>query len=83
MMIRSHFQKLLRKYMSRVQLLTETDLPIQVIAEQIGYEDPLNFSKAFKKVYEQSPTAYRKKVQEQIEDEKRITGEGEVTANGK
>ena len=71
------------RFRNGVRLLTETDLPIQVIAEQIGYEDPLNFSKAFKKVYEQSPTAYRKKVQEHIEGENRITGEGKVTANGK
>ena len=65
-----------------VRLLAETDLPIQTIAEQIGYEDPLAFSKAFKKVYEQSPTAYRKQVQDHTNDANPTFNDKEVTSNG-
>ena len=44
-------------------LLTDTDLPVQKIAEQIGYDDPLAFSKSFKKIYRISPTEYREEHQ--------------------
>jgi AraC family transcriptional regulator of arabinose operon len=70
------------RFRNGVRLLAETDLPIQMIAEQIGYEDPLNFSKAFKKVYQQSPTAYRKQVQEHTNEENQIVRIGDVTENG-
>lgn len=40
-------------------LLKETDLSIQQIAHEVGYEDPLQFSKIFKKYYGQSPKCYR------------------------
>lgn len=42
-----------------VRLLEETDLPVQVIAEKVGYDDPLYFSKLFKKTYRVSPRAFR------------------------
>lgn len=41
------------------QQLAETDLPVQAIAAQVGYEDPLAFSRMFKNAYGVSPTAYR------------------------
>ena len=41
------------------RLLTETDLSIQQIAEQTGYDDYMAFSKAFRKKFGISPTAYR------------------------
>lgn len=41
------------------RLLVSTDLSIQDIAAQIGYDDPLNFSKMFKNTYGISPTEYR------------------------
>ena len=47
------------RFKNGCRLLTETDYPVQRIAEQVGYEDPLAFSKAFKKIYKMSPTAYR------------------------
>ena len=47
------------RFKNGCRLLTETDYPVQKIAEQIGYDDPLAFSKAFKKVYKMSPTEYR------------------------
>ena len=70
------------RFRNGVRLLTETDLPIQVVAEQIGYEDPLAFSKAFKKVYEQSPTAFRRQVQEQAGNENKTDRYEEVKTDG-
>jgi AraC family transcriptional regulator of arabinose operon len=43
------------------RLLLETDLPVHVIAEKVGYDDPLYFSKLFRKTYRVSPRAYREK----------------------
>lgn len=40
-------------------LLKTTDLPVSAIAVQVGYDDPLAFSKSFKKFYEVSPKAFR------------------------
>ena len=48
------------RFKNGCRLLTETDYPVQKIAEQVGYDDPLAFSKAFKKTYKISPTEYRK-----------------------
>ena len=41
-------------------LLEETDLKIRQVAEKCGYEDPLYFAQAFKKVTGTTPSAYRK-----------------------
>lgn len=43
------------------KLLRETDNPIQEISRQVGYDNPLTFSKTFKKYYGLSPRAYREK----------------------
>lgn len=42
------------------ELLTLTELSINQIAESCGYQDPLVFSKAFKRIKKKTPTAYRK-----------------------
>ena len=42
------------------QLLVITDLPVEGIAQSCGYEDPLVFSKAFKKRMGMTPVRYRK-----------------------
>jgi len=42
------------------QLLGETNLPVTTIAHSVGYEDPLYFSKAFKKNTGRAPSDYRK-----------------------
>ncbi len=39
-------------------LLTQSDLSVAAIGRSVGFEDNLNFSKAFKKVTGLSPTAY-------------------------
>lgn len=43
------------------QLLLTSNKPIQDIAVQIGYENPLSFSRIFKNAYGISPTEYRQK----------------------
>lgn len=46
------------------ELLITTDFPINVIAPNVGYENPLTFSKMFKRKYGLSPENYRKKNRE-------------------
>lgn len=51
---------LIRLRMSRAkQFLSNTDLPISVIAAKVGYEDIYYFSNAFHKACGCSPTVYR------------------------
>ncbi len=45
------------------KLLKMTDLPIQKVAERIGYSNPLTFSKVFKNAYGLSPKNYRLQMQ--------------------
>jgi len=40
-------------------LLKNTSLPVSTIAQQVGYEDPLTFSRSFSKKFDLSPRAYR------------------------
>lgn len=47
------------RFRNSCRLLLETDMPIQQIAEQVGYDDTAAFSKAFKKTYRVSPSEYR------------------------
>lgn len=42
------------------RLLVTTDHPVSLISGSLGFEDPLAFSKLFKKKYTISPTDYRK-----------------------
>ena len=70
---RTYFTELFRKrmmqspqeYLMKVrmergcELLRTTELPIQMIAASIGYENPLTFSKMFKMRYGISPSLYR------------------------
>lgn len=46
------------------RLLCATKLSIQEVAEQIGYDNPLTFSKIFKNTFGLSPKHYRNKAQE-------------------
>lgn len=45
-------------------LLRSTSLPVNLVADSVGYEDQLAFSKAFKQYYGLSPRDYRKGGQE-------------------
>lgn len=42
-------------------LITKTNLSIKEVSDRIGYKNPHDFSKMFKKVYGVSPTSYREK----------------------
>lgn len=44
-----------------LELITETNLSIAAIAEEIGYENPSYFHKIFKKNYKETPLQFRKK----------------------
>ncbi len=71
---RTYFASLFRKkmYMSpqeylmkirmerSCELLTKTTLPVRIIAGSVGYENPLTFSKIFKRKYGIGPKEYRK-----------------------
>lgn len=41
------------------RLLAETDLPVQRIAERVGYRDALYFSRLFRRKFGKSPSQYR------------------------
>jgi AraC-like DNA-binding protein len=41
-------------------LLEQTAFSVSEIAQQLGYDDALYFSRVFRKVYQQAPSAYRK-----------------------
>ena len=43
-------------------LLLNTRTSVADIANLVGYENPESFIRVFQKVYQMSPTAYRKKV---------------------
>ena len=40
-------------------LLDTTDLPVKAIAAELGFDDPLYFSRSFRRVHECSPAQYR------------------------
>ncbi|ROM55150.1 hypothetical protein BK648_06530 [Pseudomonas poae] len=44
-----------------VQLLTETDRPLEAVATAIGYQDAFSFSKVFKRSVGLSPKAFRQR----------------------
>lgn len=55
-----------QKYLTQLRmekakaLLTHTDLPIRLVAEQVGYNDLSAFSRRFSNYFGQSPTAFSK-----------------------
>lgn len=51
------------------QLLSTTNMSIQDIAAQIGYDNPLTFSKMFKNTYGKSPLHYRQDICSESTDE--------------
>lgn len=71
----SHYSELVRRstgyapkeYWTRLrmhraaQLLDTSDLPIRTIALEVGFADPLHFSRAFRHINEQSPKRYRER----------------------
>lgn len=49
------------KLKKAARLLVTTQLPVSMICNSLGFEDPLAFSRTFKKAYALSPTDYRNK----------------------
>jgi AraC-like DNA-binding protein len=54
-----------KEYLTRLrmhraaQLLDTSELPIKAIARQVGFHDPLHFSRVFRRINERSPRAFR------------------------
>jgi transcriptional regulator GlxA family with amidase domain len=44
-----------------VQLLSETDRPLDAVATAVGYQDAFSFSKVFKRTVGLSPKAFRQR----------------------
>ena len=55
---------------SRQLLRERPELSVEQVSASVGLPDALYFSRQFKRFYKQSPTAYRKQVQEQPGDKK-------------
>jgi AraC-like DNA-binding protein len=59
----SPYAYLVRQRLRRAQdLLFASDLPVQAVAEAVGYRDPFHFSRSFKQTFGVSPRAYRIRV---------------------
>lgn len=56
-----------KEYLTRTRMaharefLVSTEMPINIVAQSVGYKDALWFSKMFKKLYTGTPTEYRQK----------------------
>jgi AraC family transcriptional activator of pobA len=48
-----------RVMLEAARLLRFTDLSVGEVAHRVGYDDPLYFSRAFKRRHDQPPQAYR------------------------
>ena len=55
-----NYLTMLRLENARTLLLEQKELPLRVIAEQVGYSDEFYFSRSFKKYYGVSPSRIRK-----------------------
>lgn len=56
------FSQLLKKlrFEKALSMLQNTNMSIQAVSEQVGYGNPENFMRAFKKTFHMTPTEYRK-----------------------
>ncbi|MFS0727086.1 helix-turn-helix domain-containing protein [Paenibacillus sp. 1P07SE] len=63
-----HFLLKLRLDKARQLLRGSQELTIEQIAASVGFHDPLYFSKQFRRLYEQSPTAYREAMRQAQDD---------------
>jgi transcriptional regulator GlxA family with amidase domain len=52
-------EHLTRIRMTRAAEMLESPLPIRDIAQRVGYRQPAQFAKAFRRVYGVTPSAYR------------------------
>ena len=63
-------------------LLENTEYNIGEIAEIVGYDNPLYFSRVFKKEYGVSPAQYRKNLEESTEKWERFLYQKDAAASG-
>ena len=61
-----------RKMEHACQLLRETAYPIKIISYSVGYNDPLHFSREFRKEISVAPTEYRRIAMEECQAKKGI-----------
>lgn len=71
------FSSMLQKirFQNAGELLSNSDLPVSEVAQEIGYENMENFFRAFKKYYHMTPSQYR--VEMQKEPTLQSSGNGE------
>ncbi|MEF9959362.1 MAG: AraC family transcriptional regulator [Niameybacter sp.] len=50
------------------EILEKNDMPINLVAKSVGYEDAYYFSKLFKKYYGSAPSAYSKQIKKEQKD---------------
>ena len=51
---------LTRARMARAaELLVSTDIPVKEVARRVGYHEPSQFTKAFKRAYAATPSEFR------------------------
>jgi AraC-like DNA-binding protein len=62
-------QVLIDEASAKCEMMGNAELSIADISRSVGYNDPLLFSKMFKKVKGSSPKNYRTEIQAQIQDD--------------
>ncbi|MFH5835487.1 response regulator [Proteiniclasticum sp. C24MP] len=65
------------------ELIMDTDLPLNVLAFELGFNEANYFSKVFKKKTGVTPSQYRKEVEEKAAEEKNLFRKGNYAVNGK
>lgn len=65
------------------ELIVDTDLPLNVLAFELGFNEANYFSKVFKKRAGMTPSQYRREAEEKKSEEKNLFRKGNYAANGK
>ncbi|HSR04935.1 MAG TPA: response regulator [Proteiniclasticum sp.] len=65
------------------ELIKDTDIPLNNIAFELGFNEANYFSKVFKKTTGITPSQYRKKVEDKKSEENQLLRKGNIAANGK
>jgi AraC-like DNA-binding protein len=55
-----------------MRMLAETDLKLDIVSAEVGYQDPFSFSKVFKRTVGQSPKAFRQRNLAELSDPWRL-----------
>lgn len=65
------------------EIIKDTDIPLNSIAFELGFNEANYFSKVFKKKTGITPSQYRKKVEEKKNEENQLLKKGNYAAHGK